>query len=212
MPATTTTAPLDTPTGVAAPDLHLPTPPDDQAHAVPGEFRTVVPCRTELTALPQALLDLAAFVDFDHVLGATAPPHAETRAALASAAAWSSLRQLLAKWDQHAAVQEGLAWTTVRAHLGSVRPAFALALRRNPHLAEAYPGYATLLACRSENARRGAATKRANRDAQAAGEPPFHGKVGKRRERAAAKAALAAKRSGAAAASTGGVDAAVGEE
>ena len=171
----------------------VPVPPDGYAPAPPRAFRNAVPRRAELTALPQALVDLASFGEYDAMLGATAAPHAELFQALTTSASWTSMCRRTQEWAKYASLMEGLSWERVRRQLETVRPAFALALKRNPKLAEQYPGLARLLAAPSMAALEGAAARRANKNAVAEGRLPIHGKIGKKRQRAAERAALAAR-------------------
>jgi hypothetical protein len=193
-PLATTSPPATSLVTVVLPPagVMIPTPPSDYSPATPGEFRTVTPRKAELTCLPQALIDLSSFISFDQTMGSGAPTLAEVLQAITAGAAWSATRQATANWDGYASLMEGLAWRLIRAQLASLRPAFALAMKRNPRLAEQYAGLAKLLSVPATVAQAGADTKRANKKAEAEGKPATHGKVGKSRQRKAAKAALAA--------------------
>ena len=170
----------------------IPAPPSDYAPARPGEFRTVIPRKAELTCLPQALVDLSRFIAFDQTMGAVAPTQAEVTEALTAAKEWSATCQATDAWMGYARLMEGLAWRLVRAQLDCLRPAFALAVKRNPKIAEQYAGLAKLLTVPATAAQTAAATRKANEKAKAEGKPAIHGKVGKQRQRRAEKAALAA--------------------
>jgi hypothetical protein len=74
-----------------------------------------------------------------------------------------------------------------------LRGAFDLATQVNGSLTTMYPSLASFLAAQQLIARKGASTRAANNAAKAAGKPETHGKVGKTRSKAAAKAALAAQ-------------------
>jgi hypothetical protein len=172
--------------------VKLPPVPEDYVPAVPGEFANVAPWQTELSALPQALIDLTEFTDYGSTLGGTAPGYAVMRQSLGVAAQWSRVRQASSRWDGYASLQEGLAWKAVRQHMDSLRPAFTLAARLDPELAVKYAGLDKLLGARKAIAQKAAAARRANLKAIAKGELPVHGKAGKRRQRAAEKASFAA--------------------
>ncbi|HEY2515432.1 MAG TPA: hypothetical protein VGI39_31405 [Polyangiaceae bacterium] len=176
-------------------DAKIPIPPDDFSPAAPGEFRTVVPRRAELTALPRALADLTKFTNYDQILGATAPPLVELLAALKAGSAWSSMRRGTRLWDTYCVLEEGLAWRMIRTQLDTLRPSFALAVKRDPKLAESYAGLDKLLRVPATVAQAGASTRVANKKATAEGKLPTHGKAGKARLRAAEKAALASSSS-----------------
>jgi hypothetical protein len=88
---------------------------------------------------------------------------------------------------------QGLSWQVIRTQEDYLRPAFALAAKRNPALAEKYTGLAKLLAAPNTSAQKAVATKKANKKNAADGKPPTHGGVGKAAQRKAQKAAYAAQ-------------------
>jgi len=170
----------------------IPAVPDDYVPATPGEFAAVVPRQSELSALPQALIDLSNFTDYAATLGATAPDVEEMRQSLGVGAQWSTMRQASTKWEGYASLQEGTAWKSIREQMDTLRPSFELAAKRNPKLVVKYAGLAKLLGAKRVIAQKGASTRMANKKAVAEGKTPVHGKVGKQRQRAAEKGALAA--------------------
>jgi hypothetical protein len=89
-------------------------------------------------------------------------------------------------------MQEGLSWEAMREQMDTLRPAFALAAKRDPKLIVRFSGLAKLLGAKRAIAQKGASTRRANKKAEAEGKPQVHGKVGKKRQCAAEKASLAA--------------------
>jgi hypothetical protein len=169
----------------------IPTPPSNYTPATPGEFRGIVPRKAELTALPQALIDLSSFIGFDQTMGAIAPTQAEVQQALTAGAEWAAMCQATITWLGYATLMQGLAWRLIRTQMDSLRPAYSLAVKRNPKLAEQYGGLAKLLTVLSTSAQSGAAARKANKQAVAEGKAPIHGKVGKQRQRKAEKAAFA---------------------
>jgi hypothetical protein len=198
-------APVPAPVGFISPPPKgtvMPPVPDDYVPATPGEFASVVPRQVELSALPQAIIDLTNFADYAATLGATAPALAEVTQALRVGAQWSTVRQASMRFDGYASLQEGLAWRAIRPQVASLVLAFALAAKRNPKLLVTYAGLAKFLGAKSAIALKGGATRRANTKAKADGKPEVHGKVGKRRQRAAEKAALLAATGGPATATT----------
>ena len=176
----------------------MPAVPADYSPAQPGEFATVVPRNTELTALSLAVTDLASFTNYAETLGATAPPLDEVREIVSLGAQWSTMREASSKWDGYASLQEGLSWKLIRTMMDTLRPSFALAAKLDPTLPQKYAGLAKLLGAKQAIAHKAAAVRRANRKATAAGEPALHGKVGKKRQRALEKASLAAQSAAAA--------------
>jgi hypothetical protein len=181
---------------VASPpsDVHIPS--FEYAPATPGEFKNVLPRASELTALAQALKDLAAFKGYQQMLGTTAPTYAEVVQALTIGAQWTSTRQVASRWDGYCVVQEGIAWRAIRLIMAELVPLFTLAAKANPKLLTQYPGLASLLGAKKAIAAKAVSTKRANKQAKAEGKPPVHGAVGKRNQRKAEKAALAATQQG----------------
>jgi hypothetical protein len=170
---------------------NIPIPPTGFTPATPGEFRSVVPRKPELAAMPQALIDLAKFTDFDKLFGGVGLAQAETMQCLLMGSLWSTMRASTSQWDAYSVLQEGYAWRAIRAALLRLEQAFLLAAQANPALATTYPGLAALLGARKSIAQKGAATRRLNKAAKAKGEPEIHGLVGKQRQRKAEKAALA---------------------
>ncbi len=186
----------------------IPIPPTDFTPAAPGEFRAIVPRKAELTALSQALADLSRFSTFDQTMGALAPTLADVTAALKAGAQWTAMVQATSLWASYANLMQGLAWRSIRVQMDSLRPAFVLAKKRNPKLAEQFSGLSRLLAVPAAVAKVAVATKAANAKAEAAGQAPNHGKVGKARQRRAEKAALAAASQPAATTASNGTPAA----
>jgi hypothetical protein len=84
-----------------------------------------------------------------------------------------------------------MAWQAIRPLVEKLVTAFKLAVDTNKALLSEFPGLATFLGARSMIAQKAASTKRLNKQAIAEGKPPIHGAVGKRRQRAAEKAAAA---------------------
>ena len=169
----------------------IPVPPAGFTPATPGEFRSVVPRKSELAALPQALIDLAKFADFDALFAGIGLTQAEVTQCLLVGSLWSTMRLASSQWDDYSVLQEGYAWRAIRAALLRLEQAFLLAAQANPKLVTTYPGLAGLLGAKSAIAQRGASTRRLNKAAKAKGEPETHGVVGKKRLRRAEKAALA---------------------
>jgi hypothetical protein len=178
------------------------TPPPSSANipSPPGSFKVsdvtiyngVQPRVAETTALPGAVSDLRQFTDYAQTLGATVPMHDDVVQSFHIASLWSEMRTRSSAWDAYCRLQEGIAWTMIRAQMERLLPAFALAVRGNPAIAVRYPNLATLLYAKKAIAQKAAATRAANRKEIADGKAPTHGKVGRKRRRAAANAALAA--------------------
>jgi hypothetical protein len=174
--------------------LDLP-PADANIPAVPkgavttgSDHAAPAPRQAELEQMPQALKDIAKFTNYTETFGTSAPPYALLVQVLTVAAAWSSMRVDTAAWDEFSVSQESLAWATLRLLLADLQTSFA----KLKNGATTYPGLAALLGAKSLIARKGVATRQANKLAKAEGREPVHGKVGKQRQKAAEKAAYAA--------------------
>jgi hypothetical protein len=170
---------------------NIPIPPAGFTPATPGEFRSVVPRKAELAAMPQALIDLSKFTDFDRLFAAIGLTQVDVTQCLLMGSLWSSMRVSTSQWDEFSVLQEGYAWRAIRATLLRLEQAFQLAAQANPTLMTTYPGLSALLGAKKAIAQKGASTRRLNKAAKAKGEPEIHGVVGKQRQRKAEKAALA---------------------
>ena len=164
-------------------------PPVPQGTVTSGlDHAAPAPRLAELEALPRAQKDLANFTNYTETFGTTVPPYALLLQVVAIASAWSAMRKASADWDEFSVSQEAIAWTTLRVLLADLQTSFV----KIKNGATMYPGLASLLGAKQAIARKGVATRTANRLAQAEGREPVHGKVGKRRQKAAEKAAYAA--------------------
>ena len=155
-------------------------------------YRAVLPKKVEVVVLADAVMELRSFVDFAGTLGKTVPSQAEVVASFDAASRWSVMRDTSDAWDKYSMVQEGIAWTGVRAIMARLKPAFELAAAGDPAIATTYPKLAALLDAKKSIAKRGATTRAANKAAIAKGEPASHGAAGKKRRAAADKAIVAA--------------------
>ena len=173
-------------------DANIPAPPSSFVPGNSADYRPVLPRDAELRALPKAVNDMKNFTNYTQVLGETAPPYAQVLQALIVANAWSSMRTESAAWDAFCASQEGVSWTTLRAQMERLQPSFDLAASGTSNVGTLFPNLATLLGAKKVIARKGASTRKMNKEAEAKGEPQLHGNVGKKRKRAAEKAAYAA--------------------
>jgi hypothetical protein len=173
-------------------DANIPSPPSGFVPGNSADYRPVLPRDAELRALPIAVNDMKKFTNYTQVLGDTAPPYEQVLQAITVANAWSSMRTESAAWDAFCASQEGISWTTLRAQMDRLQPSFDLAANGTSNVRTLFPGLSTLLGARKVIARKGASTRKMNKEAEAKGEPQVHGAVGKKRKRAAEKAAYAA--------------------
>jgi hypothetical protein len=198
-PAATATTPTAASTVVT--QAYLPPPPANAVIPVPpsgtsspngANYTAFLPRSTEEAALVNAVADLRKCTNFSTLFGATALPYAQVLQAFDVGNQWTTMRNQTAAWDAYCQTQEGMCWQTIRAMMDRLRPAFDLAVTGDATIASTMPGLATLLGARKAIAAKAVATKKANKAAIARGEAPTHGKVGKRRLKAAQKALLPA--------------------
>jgi hypothetical protein len=171
----------------------IPSPKPGFTPVVGGFALGVRPRVAEVVAMPEAVDELRNFVDWQVTLGKAAPTQAEMIAVFDAASQWSVMRDATQRWGAYCSNEEGMAWLGVRACMTVVMPLLNAALAADPSLATSYPKLCALFGAKSSIARKGASTKTANKRSHAAGEPATHGAIGKKRQRAAAKAALAEK-------------------
>ena len=171
-------------------DAKIPSPPADFVRTKTS-YKPLLPRLGELLALGGAIQDLDALTDYS-VLTAKAPPRDELVPVLTIAMLWSSMRKQTANWDAYAKTEEGLAWATARPLIDELRDAYNFAVQIDPSLRTRCANLAAFLGAKQQIAKKGAATRTLNRQATAAGEPAYHGAVGKARKRADEKAAAAA--------------------
>jgi hypothetical protein len=143
--------------------------------------------------LPEAGAELKRLIDYAEIFGKTAPSQAMVTQTLDSAYRWTSLRVALGAWIKYAKAQEVAGWGSARALFDRLQPAFGLAVRTDAAIGEQNPSLAGLLQVRGTIAKRGAATRQANKKKEANGEKPYAGLVGQRRKRKDEKAALTAQ-------------------
>ena len=142
--------------------------------------------------MPDVESELARFDDYAGVFGKTAPSQQEVEQTLGSAYKWAVLHMQLVAWERYAHAQKVMAWVNVRSLLLRLAPAFRLAVTTDSSLGVSYPSLGVLFGVRAAIARRAAAVRKANDEEKSAGRPAYKGEAGKRRERADARAALAA--------------------
>jgi hypothetical protein len=204
--AATTSTPASTPTPAlitapvtalpyikAPPPITLPPVPAGVVTAPPAQLRAQLPRKQELEAMPGVEIELDRFSDFDAVFGKTAPSQAEVDQTLTSAFQWSTLRIALSAWERYAQAQEVSAWLSARAIIARLAPAFALAVKTDASIGVNYPSLGQLFGVRASIAKRGVASRAANKKQKDAGLPEYKGGAGKQRKKAAARAALAAQ-------------------
>ena len=188
---TATTQPLPAVLQAPPPLSTIPSAPPGWQTSTSPNSRGVAPHTAELAVMTGAVQDITNFVNYGALLGSATPSQTAVEQTFGLGNQWSAMRSATQDWDDYARVQEGVAWRAMRTLMGRVKPAFELALKGDPTLATTYPSLTAFFAAKNLSAQRGASTRAANKKAQAAGQPAYHGQVGKERKKAAANAALA---------------------
>jgi hypothetical protein len=170
----------------------IPSTPDGNTNTNGQDYAASLPKNLELAAMPDVIEELARFANYAQVFGLTAPPLTYVTQTATAAAAWSAMRAKSAAWDKYARSQEGVAWNDFRGIMESMRPALALAVTTDATIARQYPAMVRLFGAKSVIAQRSAATRAANKAAEAKGEPPKRGKLAKKARRLKSAAATLA--------------------
>jgi hypothetical protein len=173
------------------PSANIPAPAPGFVPTVGNPYNGVRPRTAELVSLPDAISEIRNFSDWTLTLGKGAYPQAEVVEAFDAANQWSNMRSTTHQWDVYCRDQEGVVWTAIRSMMSTIGPAFRLAMQTDATLVTRFPKLASFLGVKSKSAKQSASTKAHNKKAQAKGEQPYHGAVGKRRKSKAEKAALA---------------------
>jgi hypothetical protein len=154
------------------PTANIPAPPQGFVPTHGSDYRGLLPKKTELAVLPDAIDELNQFTDFAQVFGKTIPTLVVVLATLEAAQQWSSMRAKTSEWDLFCRTQEGLAWKNARALFSTLRPAFNLASGVDSAVSTQNPSLTRLLAAATTIAQRGAATRKAKRKLAAEGKAP----------------------------------------
>jgi hypothetical protein len=186
-PSTSSTSPFPVPPTIAS----LQSAPAGFVAGSMKRFRSVVPQRAELGALPAAISDLKKIPNYALFVGA--PPLQNFIDTLTLAGEWSAVRNTTKTFDAYAATQQGNLWLTARPLMEDFRQAMVQVLKAQPALASQLQGLMTFLGIRSAIAKRSASTRQANAKEKTADQLATHGTVGKTNVRTAEKAALAAE-------------------
>jgi hypothetical protein len=113
------------------------------------------------------LADLSNFTDYATVLGSAAPDPTTLMSDLTVGLAWRSTRNASEAWTEYVKVADAMAWQAVTPALDALKPAFALALAKDPTLASKYRGLAALFSARKATAQAAVTTKQKKAKAKA---------------------------------------------
>jgi hypothetical protein len=180
---------------VAPPPAGTTVPPVPQGFepAKNNAFRGAFPKTAEQDVMADVVKELERFGDYAETFGKTAPPLATVLQTFDGATQWASLRKKADAFSDYCLTQTGKSWKHVRKYLASMGPAFQLAVAGDPTVGARYPALVQFFASKKQSAQKAADARRLNVQSTARGEMAFAGEAGKRRERVAAKKALAEK-------------------
>ena len=191
-PAASIAAPANSLIRLPPADANIPAPPQGFVPTNGTDYRGLLPKKTELAVLADAVGELKRFTDFAQAFGKTMPSLPVVLGTLDAAEQWSSMRAKSTAWDLFCRTQEGLAWKDAREIIASMKPAFNMATSVDSTIATQNPSIARLLTAATTIAQRSAATRKANRLLVQEGKPPTKGKVGKKAKKAAEAAGASA--------------------
>jgi hypothetical protein len=195
VPAAIAAAPAPTQIAISppVPGETVPTPPGGYTPADLAEYRGLLPKGSQLTALPDVIKELRRFTDYAEVFGKTAPPLPWVLQTFDAANQWSQMHVKNQTWDEYTRTQEAMAWKDVHFAMQRMQPALELAVKGDATVGTQNPALVRFFGAASVIAQKAVSTKKANQKKTENGELPTSGKVGKQRQKAAAKAALAEK-------------------
>jgi len=157
------TAPLTTP-----PDVTIPAPPSAFVPFELAEYRGYFPKGTQLSAIPEAIVDLERFTDYSPQLGAAAPSLELLILLLKQELQWAELRRSTEAFLVYARSMEVLTWKRVRGNLDQLDRVYQAVVAQHPAFGEKHRGLARLLGATKEIGQRGAATRKLKRAARVA--------------------------------------------
>ena len=144
------------------PNVNVPTVPAGFVPSNTKDYRGFRPKSSELAVVPDVVVELGGFSNYQTVFGLTAPPVEDIAQALDASSQWTAVLADSTDWDEHVKSQEGMAWKDTLTLVDRLKAPFALASAHDPTLLSRYPALARLLGAAKVIAKRGAATKKRN--------------------------------------------------
>jgi hypothetical protein len=173
-------------------DAKIPQPDPGWKPPTDRYARGIAPRTPELVLIAQAIGELRRFEPkFAATFGRGAPSFENTMDALEAAEAWSRMRTMMKKWDKVCAANESASWTLARRIMGKLSPSLTAATVADPSLGQELMCMDQFLGVMKVIGKRGAATRKRNRELKAQGLPERAGAIGKRRLRADLRRAYA---------------------
>ena len=142
------------------PDVKAPAVPAGFVRSNPKDYRGFRPKDSELAVIPDVIVELAQFDDYESVFGRTAPAVLSVIQALEAASQWTALLSGASDWDAYVRSQEGMAWKDTLTLVDKLKGPFELASAHDPSIAARYPALARLVAAAKVIAKRGVATRK----------------------------------------------------
>ena len=157
------------------PEVAVPRAPSGFVPSNPKDYRGFRPKSSELAVVPDVVLELGQFADYEEVFGRTAPPVENVSRALDAVAQWTALLAETSSWMEYVKSQEGMGWKDTLTLVDRLKAPFELASGHDPTLLSRYPALARLLGASKVIAKRAAATRK--RNAMVEVTPPAEGVV-----------------------------------
>jgi hypothetical protein len=173
-------------------NANIPTPPAGFVATNATDYRGIFPRKVEVAVLANAVTEVQRFTEFDQLFSKSVAPASSVAQIFDAAEKWSTMRNASTAWDLFCRTQEGLSWKAARVLITKLKPAYAVAVAGDSAIATQNPSLNALLGAASDSAKRGIATRAANKQAKAEGKPPTHGKANKKAAKLAAEVAAAA--------------------
>jgi len=154
-----TAEPVNTPTGnatppitssalvssIAPPDYTIPAPPTGFVPVNLDNYRGAHPKAAQITALQDAVNELATSTSYAMTFGAAVPPAEQLAGDLDAAGRWTALRVSLEALLVYAKSNEAVTWKTGLTGLDQLNQVFKVVAKQNPALLAVFPATQRLL-------------------------------------------------------------------
>jgi hypothetical protein len=154
----------------ALPSADAPSPPATFDPAAKGSLgRGLNPRYAQVELVPNIVNELANSSLYVQQFGDVVPAAGDVADALTLAHGWSAKVRNAETWQVYTRYQEQLAWQHAFAQLGALEPSYTARRTRTPAVVDQYPSLTKFFDLPKESAAKGAATRKAKRDAKAKG-------------------------------------------
>jgi hypothetical protein len=153
----------------ALPSVDAPAPPatfDPKAKASLGRGGPN-PRHAQVELVPNIVNELKNSTQYTQQFGDAVPPAGDVADALTLAHGWSAKARNAEQWQVYTRYEEQLAWQHAFTQLGALEPSYTARRTRTPAVADQYPSLTKFFDLPKQSAAKGAATKRAQRAANA---------------------------------------------